>query len=122
MFQKKRILVNVVAWTDEIEEIKSCNVRIDKELTTNIISKNFASFLGCRMTSEEPKLAVFKNEPVKLLGKTNILIKLPKTKRRKGTFTIIECALAENPKSNIVLARTTQLILKIYPQPVIHPP
>ena len=122
MYQKKRILVNVVTWTDEIEEIRSCNVRIDKELAINVISMNFASFLGARVTSEEPKLALVKNEPVKLLGKINILIRLPKTKRRKGTFTKIECAVADDPKYNIVLTRTTQLILKLYPQPVIPPP
>ena len=79
---------------------------------------NYASFLGCRITAEEPTLALVKNEPVKLLGKTNILLRLPKTKRKKGTFTKIECTVAEDPKYNIILARSTQVILKLYPQPV----
>ena len=116
MFYKKqkKILVDLLAWTDEIKEIKSCNVEIDRDLVINVISQSFASFLGCRISPEEPRLALVKNEPVRLLGQTNILIRLPKTKRRKGGFTKIECAIAENPMHHIVLA--TQKALKIYRQ------
>ena len=86
MFYKKqkKILVDVLAWTDEIKEIRSSNIEIDRDLVINVISQSFASFLGCRITPEEPKLALVKNEPVRLLGRTNILIHLPKTKCRKG--------------------------------------
>ena len=118
MYQKKRVLVNVIPWTDGIEEIRSCNVRIDRNLAINIISMDYASFLGCRITAEEPILALVNNEPVKLLGTTNILLRLPKTKRIKGNFTKIKCTVAENPKYNIILARKTQISLKLYPQPV----
>ena len=88
MFYKKqkKILVDVLAWTDEIKEIKSCNVEIDRDLVINVISQSFASFLGCRISPEEPRLALVKNEPVRLLGQTNILICKPKTKQRQTIY------------------------------------
>ena len=86
MYPKKRVLVNVIPWMDEIEEIRSCNVRIDRNLTINIISKSSATFLGCRVTSEEPTLALVKYEPVKLVGKTHILLRLPKSKRKRANL------------------------------------
>ena len=89
MYPKKKVLVNVIPWTDQVEEIRSCNVRIDRNLTINIISKSFAIFLGCRVISEEPTLALVKYEPVKLVGKTHILLRLPKSKRKLGKFTKI---------------------------------
>ena len=124
MFYKKqkKILVDVLAWTDEIKEIKSCNVEIDRDLVINVISQSFASFLGCRITPEEPRLALVKNKPVRLLGQTNILIRLPKTKRRKVGFKKILCAIAENLMHHIVLARTTQLTLKIHRQHIPYYP
>ena len=89
MFYKKekKILINVLAWTDDIKEIRSCTVRIDNDLAINVISQSFALFLGCRTTPEEPKLALVKNAPVRLVGQTNILVHLPKNKCRQGGFT-----------------------------------
>ena len=118
MYPKKKILVNVIPWTEQVEEIRSCNVRIERNLAINIISMNFATFLGCRVTSEEPTIALVKNEPVKLLGKTNILLRLPKSKKKRGTFTKIECTVAQDPKYNIILATSTQVILGFYPKPI----
>ena len=83
MYPKKNILVNVIPYTDQIQEIRSCNVKIDRNLTINIISMNFATFFNCRVTSEKPTIALVHNEPVKLVGKTNILLRLSKTKKEK---------------------------------------
>ena len=118
MYPKKRVLVNVIPWTEQVEEIRSCNVRIERNLAINIISLNFATFLGCRVKSKQPTIAMVKNEPVSLLGKTDILLRLPKSKTKRGTFTKIECTVAQDPKYNIILARSTQVILGLYPKPV----
>ena len=111
-----KFLVNVLAWTDEIREIRSCNVRLDRSLSINVISESFATFLGCRITPIEPRLALVKYEPVRLVGHTSILIRLPKRSQWKGEFTTIECEIAEQPKHHIVLAKSTQKALKIYRQ------
>ena len=81
MYQKKKILVNVIPWTEEVEQIRSVNVRIERNLAINIISLDFANFIGCRIKTEQPTMALVKNEPLSLLGKTNILIRLPKTQK-----------------------------------------
>ena len=87
MYQKKKILVNVIPWTEEVEQIRSVNVKIERNLAINIISLDFANFIGCRIKTDEPTMALVKNEPLSLSGKTNILIRLPKSQNRKGTFT-----------------------------------
>ena len=86
MYQKKKILVNVILWTGEVEEIRSVNVRIERNLAINIISLDFANFIGCRIKTEQPTMALVKNEPLSLLGKTNILIRLPKSQKKKGNI------------------------------------
>ena len=111
-------MVNVIPWTEQVEEIRSCNVRIERNLAINIISLNFATFLGCRVKTEQPTIALVKNEPVSLLGKTNILLRLPKSKKRRGTFTKIEMTVAKDPKNHIILARSTQVLLGLYPKTV----
>ena len=52
-----------------------------------------------------------------LLGKTNILLRLPKSKKRRGTFTKIEMTVLKDPK-NYILARSTQALLGLDPKPV----
>ena len=118
MYQKKKILVNVIPWTEEVEQIRSVNVRIERNLAINIISLDFANFIGCRIKTEQTTMALVKNEPLSLLGKTNILIRLPKTQNKSGTFTKIEMTVAKDPKNHIILARSTQVLLGLYPKPV----
>ena len=53
MSQKKNILVNVIPWTEDVEEIRSVRVQIQKNLAINIISLSFANFIGCRIQTEK---------------------------------------------------------------------
>ena len=53
MSQKKNILVNVIPWTEDVEEIRSVRVEIQKNLEINIISLAFANFIGCRIQTEK---------------------------------------------------------------------
>ena len=116
MYQKKNILVNVIPWTEEVEEIRSVKVRIERNLAINIISLDFAYFIGCRIKIEQPTMALVKNEPLALLGKTNILIRLPKSQKRRGKFEKIEMTVAKDPKNHIILSRSSQVLLGLYPK------
>ena len=100
-------LIKILAWGHECREIKSCRVRLDRSLSINVISKSFANFLDWLIDPIEHCLALVKQEPVRLVGRTCILIRLPKRSQRRGKFQKVDCKIAENPKHHMVLDRTT---------------
>ena len=53
MSQKKNIMVNIIPWTEDVEEIRSVRVQIEKNLAINIILLSFANFIGCRIQTEK---------------------------------------------------------------------
>ena len=57
MFQKRNILVNIIPWTEDIEEIRSIRVQIEHNLPLNIISLSLANFLGYRIQKEKNEMA-----------------------------------------------------------------
>ena len=59
-------------------------------------------------------MALVRNEPLALCGKTHVLIRLPKTRKRRAKFERIEMTVAINPKNHIILSRSSQVLLKLY--------
>ena len=114
MYQKKIILVNVIPWTEDVEEIRSVRVQIEKNLAINIISLSFANFIGCRIQTEKTNMALVRNEPLALCGKTNLLIRVPKSQKRRAKFEKIEMTVAIDPKTHIILSRYSQVLLELY--------
>ena len=110
----KNILVNVIPWTEDVEEIRS--VRVEIHLARNIISLAFANFIGCRIQTEKTHMALVRNEPLALCGKTHVLIRLPKSRKRRAKFERIEMTVAINPKTHIILSRSSQVLLRLYPK------
>ena len=107
MSPKRNILVNSISWTEEIEEIRSIRAQIEKNLPLNIISLSLANFLGCRIQKEKNELALVGNGPLTFCGKTYVLIRLPQTQKRKSNFERILCVVAINPKSHVILSRSS---------------
>ena len=75
MSQKRNILVNIIPWTEEIEEMRSIRAQVEKNLPLNIISLSLANFLGCRIEKEKNELALVGNEPLTFCGKTYVFIR-----------------------------------------------
>ena len=61
-------------------------------------------------------MALVRNKPLALCGKTNILIRLPKSRKRRGKFERIEMTVAIDPKTHIILSRSSQVLLGLYPK------
>ena len=122
MSQKRNILVNIISWTQDIEEIKSVRVQLEENLALNIISLSLAEFLGCRIQKEKNEMALVGNEPLAFCGKTYVLIRLPQTKKRKtNKFERILMTVAVDPKKHIILSRSSQVKLGLLPkQDIIH--
>ena len=68
-------MVNIIPWTEEIKEIRSIKVQLEKNLPLNIISLSLANFLGCRIQKEKNELALVGNEPLTFCGKTYVFIR-----------------------------------------------
>ena len=122
MSQKRNILVNIIPWTEDIEEIRSIRVQIEKNLPLNIISLSLAKFLGCRIQKEKNEIALVGNEPLAFCGKTYVLIRLPPSPKRKtNKFERILMTVAVDPKTHIILSRSSQVKLGLLPKKnVIH--
>ena len=116
MSQKRNILVNIIPWTQDVEEIRSVRVQIEKNSAMNIISLSFAKFIGCRIQKEKTQMALVGNEPLALCGKTHVLIKVPKSRKRRAKFERIEMTVAINPKTHKILSRSSQVLLRLYPK------
>ena len=111
MSQKKNIIVNIIPWTEDVEEIRSVRVQIEKNLAINIISLSFANFIGCRIQTEKTTMALVQNEPLALCGKTHVLMRVPKSRNRRAKFERIEMTVAIEPKTPIILTRLSQVLL-----------
>ena len=61
-------------------------------------------------------MALVRNEPLALCGKTHVLIRLPKTRKRRAKFERIEMTVVINPKNHIILSRSSQVLLRLYPK------
>ena len=61
MSQKRNILVNIIPWTQDIEEIKSVRVQLEEILALNLISLSLAKFLGFRIQKEKNQMALVGN-------------------------------------------------------------
>ena len=85
-------------------------------MAINIISLAFANFIGCRIQTEKTHMALVRNEPLALCGKTHVLIRLPKSRKRRAKFERIEMTVAINPKTHIILSRSSQVLLRLYPK------
>ena len=121
MSQKRNILVNIIPWTQDVEEIRSVRVQIEKNLALNIISLSFAKFLGCRIQKEKNQMALVGNEPLALCGKTHVLIRLPPSpKSTTNKFVRILTTVAVDPKTHIILSSYSQVLLGLLPKKVYY--
>ena len=111
MSQKKKIKVDIIPWSENIEEIRSVRVQIEKNLEMNIVSLEFAKFIGCRIQTEKTTMALVKNAPLALCGKTHVLMRVPKSRNRRAKFERIEMTVAIEPKTPIILTRLSQVLL-----------
>ena len=111
MCQKKKIMVDIIPWSENIEEIRSVRVQIEKNLEMNIVSLEFAKFIGCRIQTEKTTMALVQNEPLALCGKTHVLMRVPKSRNRRAKFERIEMTVAIEPKTPIILTRLSQVLL-----------
>ena len=106
MSQKKNILVNIIPWTQDIEEIKSVRVQLEEILALNLISLSLAKFLGFRIHKGKNQMALVRNEQETLCGKIHVLIRLPPSpKRTTNKFERILMTVAVDPKTHIILSR-----------------
>ena len=111
MSQKKKIMVDIIPWSENIEEIRSGRVQIEKNLEMNIVSLEFAKFIGCRIQTEKTTMALVQNEPLALCGKTHVLMRVKKSRTRRAKFERIEMTVAIEPKTPIILTRLSQVLL-----------
>lgn len=102
-------LIKILASGYECREIKSCRTRVDENLSTNVISDKLAYYLDCRIENIDSRVALVKSEPVLIIGKTSVLVRLPK----KIKFQKINCEVAVRPRHDLVIDRATQKSLKI---------
>ena len=106
-------LIKILAFGYECREIKSCRTRVDESLSTNIISDKLANYLDCRIKTIENRVALVKSEPVLIVGRTSVLVRLPKKHQWRGKFQTITCEVAVRPKHDLVIDRATQRSLKV---------
>ena len=113
----ENFLIKILAFGYECREIKSCRTRVDESLSTNVISDKLAYYLDCRIKTIENRVALVKSEPVLIIGRTSVLVRLPKTRYWRGKFQKITCEVAVRPKHDLVIDRATQRSLQIKPKP-----
>ena len=111
----ENFLVKILAFGYEIREIKSARTRVDENLSTNVISDKLAYYLDCRIDDIDSRVALVKSEPVLLIGKTSVLVRLPKKSHWPGKFKFqkIDCEVALRPRYDLVIDRATKKSLKI---------
>ena len=63
-------------------------------------------------------MALVRNEPLALCGKTHVLIRLPKSRKRRAKFERIKMTVAIDPNTHIILSRSSQVLLRLYPKKV----
>ena len=113
-------LIKILAWGHECHKIKSCRTSVDRSLFINVISYMFANYLDCRIEPIENCLALVKGEPVLLVGRTCILVRLPKKRLWRGKFQKVTCEVAVRPKHDLIIDKATQTSLRT-PQPYSPP-
>ena len=65
-------------------------------------------------------MALVENEPIALYGKTHVLITLPPSpKRTANKFERILMTVAVDPKTDIILSRSSQVLLGLLPKKYI---
>ena len=108
-------LVKILAFGYEIREIKSARTRVDENLSTNVISDKLAYYLDCRIDDIDSCVALVKSEPVLLIGRTSVLVRLPRKSHWPGKFKFqkIDCEVAVRPRYDLVIDRATKKSLKI---------
>ena len=112
--------MNIIPWTQDIEKIKSVRVQLEEILALNLISLSLAKFLGFRIQKEKNQMALVGNEPLALCGKTHVLIRLPPSpKRTANKFERILMTVAVDPKTHIILSRSSQVLLGLLPKKYI---
>ena len=111
MSQKRNILVNIIPWTQDIEEIKSVRVQLEENLALNLISLSLAEFLGFRIQKEKNQMALA------LCGRTHVLIRLPPSpKSTANKFERILMKVAVDPKTHTILSSYSQVLLGLLPK------
>ena len=110
-------MVKILAFGHEVRQIKSCRTRVDENLSTNVISDKLAYYLDCRIDNIDSRVALVKSEPVLIIGRTSVLVRLPKKRHWRGKFQKITCEVAVRPKHDLVIDRATQRSLQIKPKP-----
>ena len=113
----ENFLIKILAFGYECREIKSCRTRVDESLSINVISDKLANYLDCRIKTIENRVALVKSEPVLIVGRTSVLVRLPKKRQWRGKFQTITCEVAVRPKHDLVIDRATQRSLRIKPKP-----
>ena len=116
-----KFLIKILAWGHDCPKIKSCRVRVDRSLSINVISDTFANYLDCRIEPIENRLALVKGEPVQIVGRTFVLVRLPKKRLWRGKFQKVTCEVAVHPKHDLIIDKATQKSLRINPQPYSPP-
>ena len=111
----ENFLVKILAFGFNIRQIKSARTRVDENLTTNIISDTLANYLECKIDDIDSHLALVVSEPVRITGKTSVLVRLPKKSHWPGKFKFqkIDCVVAVKPKYDLVIDRATKRALKL---------
>ena len=111
----ENFLVKILAFGFNIRQIKSARTRVDENLTTNIISDTLANYLECKIDDIDSYLALVVSEPVRITGKTSVLVRLPKKSHWPGKFKFqkIDCVVAVKPKYDLVIDRATKIALKL---------
>ena len=62
-------------------------------------------------------MALVGNEPLVLFGKTHVLIRVPKSRKRiANKFERIKMTVAVDPKTHIILSRSSQVLLGLLPK------
>ena len=117
----ENFLIKILAWGHEFCEIKSCRTRVDRSLSINVISDTFANYLDCRIEPIENRVALVKVEPILLVGRTSILVRLPKKRLWRGKFQKVTCEVAVRPKHDLIIDKATQRSLRIKPKPYSPP-
>ena len=111
----ENFLVKILAFGFDIRQIKSARTRVDENLSTNIISDKLAHYLECKIDDIDSHVALVVSEPVRLTGKTSVLVRLPKKSHWPGKFKFqkIDCVVAVKPRYDLVIDRATKVALKL---------
>ena len=121
MSERRKLLIQIIPGIHDIEEINSVVVKLDANSTSDLISKSLARFLGCKVKRENGQMALVEREPIAIYQTIQVLIRLP-TSPGKTPYKFIKVVMkvSASLKTNIMISKSTQILLGILPQESPH--